>query len=150
MSHHHSDANDLTHLYEGDQSKLYSGVLAHHHDIDSPESRDKVKKIWKVTGILTLITIIEVAVGLFLYKTNPAIHHIFIITFFVALTLLKAYYIVKVFMHLGDETRSFAKFVLFPMMLVFWAATVFLVDSTYHLGINETFGHTIKAIVGGH
>ncbi|RQO30049.1 hypothetical protein DBR32_10680 [Taibaiella sp. KBW10] len=150
MSHHHSDAHDLTHLYELDQSKLYSDVLAHHEDLNSPESKAKVKKIWKVTGILTLITIIEVAVGLGLYFSNPSIHHIFVITFFVALTMLKAYYIVKVFMHLGDETRTFAKFVLFPMMLVFWMATVFLVDSTYHLGINETFGHTIKALVGGH
>lgn len=149
MSHHH-DTNDLTHLYEGDQSKLYSGVLAHHEDINSEESNAKVKRIFKITGILTLITIIEVLAGLGLYSANPNIAHIFIITFFVLFTLLKAYYIVKVFMHLGDETKVFAKFVLLPMLLVVWLAVVLLVDSTYHLGINETFGHTIKALVGGH
>ncbi|WP_222165574.1 cytochrome C oxidase subunit IV family protein [Edaphocola aurantiacus] len=149
MSHHH-DTHDLTHLYEGDQSKLYSGVLAHHEDINSDESRAKVKRIWKVTGILTLITIIEVFAGLMLYTSNANVPHVLIITFFVAFTLLKAYYIVKVFMHLGDETKVFAKFVLFPMLLVVWLAVVLLVDSTYHLGIGETFGHTVKAIVGGH
>mgnify|MGYP003582836245 CR=1 FL=1 len=149
MSHHH-DTNDLTHLYEGDQSKLYSGVLAHHEEIDSAESRSKVKRIWKVTGILTLITIIEVFVGLMLYTSNANVPHIAIMIFFIGLTLLKAYYIVKVFMHLGDETKVFAKFVLFPMSLVIWLAVVLLIDSTFHLGINETFGHTIKALVGGH
>lgn len=154
MSHHHHNENDTLHLYEGDQSKLYSGVLAHHEDINSAESKAKVRKIWKVTGILTAITIFEVAVGLLLYNSNPDISkmaiHLGIIAYFIILTMLKAYYIVKVFMHLGDETRMFGKFILTPLVLILWLATVLLAESTYHIGINETFGHTVKSILGNH
>lgn len=154
MSHHHYTEADKLHLYEGDQSKLYSDVLAHHEDIDSAESRAKVSKIWKVTGILTAITIVEVAVGLMLFKSNPNLSnlgvHLGIIAFFIVLTMFKAYYIVKVFMHLGDETRMFGKFILTPLVLILWLVTVLLVESTYHLGIGETFGHTVKSILGNH
>ena len=153
MGHHHN-ADDNLHYYEGDQSKLYSGILAHHEDIDSAESKAKVKKIWTVTGILTAITIVEVAVGLMLFRSNPDVTkmavHLGIIAFFVILTMFKAFYIVKVFMHLGDETRMFGKFILTPLVLILWLVTVLLVESTFHLGINETFGHTIQSILGNH
>lgn len=148
MAQHPHHTDDITTLYEGDQSKLYSGVLAHHEDYDSEESKSKIRKIWKITAILSIITIFEVAVGLWLFNSNPNVPHFLVITYFLALTILKAYYIVKVFMHLGDETKSFAKFVLFPMILVVWLVVVLLIDSNFHLGINETFGHTIKALVG--
>ena len=44
--------------YEADQSRLYN--IHHHEDINSAESKAKVKAIWKITGILTIITIGEV------------------------------------------------------------------------------------------
>lgn len=153
MSHHHNE-NDTLHLYEGDQSKLYSGVLAHHEDINSAESKAKVKKIWKITAYLTIITIFEVAVGLILFKSNPDVTnmaiHLGIIAYFLVLTMVKAYFIVKVFMHLGDETRMFGKFILTPLVLILWLATVLLVESTYHLRINETFGHVMESLLGNH
>ncbi|MBL7705223.1 MAG: cytochrome C oxidase subunit IV family protein [Taibaiella sp.] len=154
MSHHHHNENDLIHLYEGDQSKLYSGVLAHHEDINSAESKAKVKKIWKITFLLTIITIFEVTVGLMLFKSNPDISnmaiHLSIIAYFIVLTMLKAFYIVKVFMHLGDETKMFAKFILTPLVLILWLATVLLVESVYHLRISETFGHIVESVLGNH
>ena len=42
--------------YEADQSALYSGT--HHQDANSAESKAKVKKIWFVTGILSVVTIV--------------------------------------------------------------------------------------------
>lgn len=153
MAKHYSE-QELLHLYEGDQSTLYSGALAHHHDINDPESKAKVRKIWRVTLLLTIVTIFEVAVGLWLFKISPDVSkvavHIGIICYFVVLTMIKAYYIVKVFMHLGDETRMFGKFVLTPMILIVWLAVVLLTDATFHLGINETFAHTVESILGNH
>jgi cytochrome c oxidase subunit 4 len=142
MSAHYSN-HDLQHLYEGDQSKLYSGALSHHSDINSKESKDQVKRIWKVTGILTVVTIVEVLLGLLGHGFQP---FSVIIAIFLILTIFKAFYIVKVFMHLGDEKKNFVYFVLVPLLLFFWMIIAFLVDGQHWLNMNFTFANTIKDI----
>lgn len=118
--------------YESDQSRLYN---AHHHDINSPESKSKVKKIWMVTFILSIITIAEVSLGLYSHyqgMSKPVINTIFVI-----LTILKAAYIVKVFMHLGDEVKNMISTILIPLTLFFWFILAFLWDGSFWLWINE-------------
>lgn len=75
------------------------------------------KNIWKVTLLLSIITAVEVAVGIMFSKSNPdvtagtweAIKYGYII-----LTLVKAGYIVMEFMHLGHERKSMKLTVLIP------------------------------------
>jgi len=144
-AHHHADS--IQHLYEGDQSKLYSGVMAHHTDVASPESKAQVKKIWKVFWVLLLITIAEVIVGMFFSETLPLAVKAF---FFLALTVLKAGYIVSVFMHLGDEFRGFIVTVLIPLFLFVWFIIAFLADGGFWLRMNaesparQTIQHVVK------
>ena len=147
MSEHHYTEAEKLHYYEGDQSKLYSGILGHHDDINSQASKDKVKQIWKITGILTAITIVEVGYGLFLHTSNPSIPHLFTIIFFLALTVIKAKYIVSIFMHLGDENKTFAKIVIYPLAFILWVIVAYLIDAQHALDFNETFAHVIKNIV---
>lgn len=131
-SHHNHDS--IQSLYEGDQSKLYSGVLAHHSDIDSQESKTQVKKIWKVFWILLLVTVVEVFIGMKLS------HHMakgLVAFIFLALTLFKAGYIVAIFMHLGDEKRNFMTLVLVPLVLFVWFIIAFLADGGFWLDINS-------------
>ncbi len=129
---HHQE--NIQHLYEGDQSKLYSGVMQHHTDVNSEESRAQVKRIWKVFWILLAITIAEVIVGMFFsYRLHPAIKA----TFFLVLTLLKAGYIVSVFMHLGDELKNFIATVLIPLFLFIWFIIAFLADGGFWLRMND-------------
>jgi cytochrome c oxidase subunit IV len=121
--------------YEGDQSALYSG--GHHTDRNSAESKAKVKSIWKITWILSAITIVEVAIGLFCYyrginKTIPNIG-------FIVLTILKAGLIVSYFMHLGDEVKSMISTILIPMVLFVWFIIAFLADGGYWLKMNTLF-----------
>ncbi len=142
MSAQHTEKS-LIGLYEGDQSKLYSGVLLQHDDIQSQESKSQVKKIWSVTGILAIVTIIEVVLGLYFHSIIPKP---IIITLFLLLTLFKAFYIVKVFMHLGDEKKSFVYFVLTPLYMFIWIVISFLMDGAYSLHMNSTFADTIKDI----
>jgi cytochrome c oxidase subunit IV len=131
-SHHHE--HSIQHLYEGDQSKLYSGVLSHHSDINSEESRAQVKKIWKVFWILLVVTVAEVVVGMFFGETLPgAVKAIY----FLAATLLKAAYIVAVFMHLGDEFKNFIATVLIPLFLFVWFIIAFLADGGFWLRMNS-------------
>jgi cytochrome c oxidase subunit IV len=122
--------------YEADQSALYSG--GHHQDSNSKESKGLVKKIWKVTGILSVITIIEVGLGLWCYS-NPAIPKGVVNALFVGLTILKAAYIVRVFMHLGDEVKNMISSILIPLFLFVWFIIAFLADGDFWLSMNKFF-----------
>lgn len=122
--------------YEADQSALYSGE--HHQDANSAESKSKVKTIWKVTAILTVVTIVEVILGL--YGNSVGMPKWLINSFFILLTIFKAGYIVKVFMHLGDEFKNMILTILIPLTLFIWFIIAFLMDGSFWLWINHAFG----------
>lgn len=66
-----------------------------------PEDKEKTKKIWKVAGILAVVTIIE-----FIFAfTLP--RGIILVSIFLGLTVVKAFYIVAEFMHLKHEQKGF-------------------------------------------
>lgn len=121
--------------YEADQSRLYN---AHHHDKNSVESKSKVKNIWKITAYLTVITLIEVCIGLYGHYSHvaggmkTAYNLVFIL-----LTVLKAGLIVSVFMHLGDEIKGMIMTILIPLTLFIWFIIAFLADGAFWLWINE-------------
>jgi cytochrome c oxidase subunit 4 len=133
MSTHHSQGS-IQHYYEGDQSKLYSGIMQHHHDVNSEESKGQVKRIWKIFWILLVITIAEVIMGMFFSHQLPKGLVAF---FFLSLTILKAGYIVSVFMHLGDESKNFIATVLIPLVLFVWFIIAFLADGGFWLRMNN-------------
>ena len=84
-----------------------------HH---SEEAGKKIRaKIWKVTALLTAITLVEVLLGVYI-KQGSGLWP-FVKWTFIALTLLKAAYIVLIFMHLGDEKKSLKYIVLVPYFL---------------------------------
>jgi cytochrome c oxidase subunit 4 len=142
-AHHHHE--DIQSLYEGDQSKLYSGVLAHHTDVKSDASKKQVKRIWQITGWLSLITIVEVAIGLGAHYAG--VHSALILTVFLLLTLVKAALIVRVFMHLGDEKKNFVFAVLMPLSLFIWFIIAFIADGKHWLHMNNTQADTINTEV---
>ena len=84
----------------------------HHNDEQGKKIR---KKIWFVTALLTTITAVEVAVGASIKQGTdiwPLVKWSFIV-----MTLVKAGYIVLVFMHLGDEKKSLRNIILIPYFL---------------------------------
>lgn len=85
---------------------------AHHSDEQGKVLR---KKIWKVTAILTLITIVEVFLGANIKQSSD--YWTVIKWFFIVLTIVKAAYIVLVFMHLGDENKSLKYIILVPYFI---------------------------------
>lgn len=137
----HSSGNEIQDLYEGDQSKLYSGVMSHHahSDVKSAESKAQIKRILKVLGWLSLITIVEIGLGiLFTYKYPHAMSRGLLNAIFLILTLVKAGAIVAVFMHLGDEVKSFKYLILIPLVLFVWFVIAFLYDGGFWLDINAS------------
>ncbi len=136
MQNPHTDTAQT--LYEGDQSKLYSGVMAHHHpsELQGEASKAQVRRIWKVTLLLAIVTIIEVGLGLYgHYKgMNVGVRN----TIFIVMTLLKAAYIVRVFMHLGDEFKNFIVMIMMPLVLFIWFIIAFLADGSFWLRMNTS------------
>lgn len=87
-----------------------------HHD----EEHGKAirKKIWKVTALLTAITFLEVFVGAMWGRaTSTGLTWEMIKWGYIGLTLIKAGYIVLVFMHLGDEKKTLKYMILVPYFL---------------------------------
>jgi len=103
-------------------------VIEYSLDAHHSEEEGKVlrKKIWKVTAILTVVTIVEVALGAFI-KQGSVIWP-FIKWTFVILTLLKAGYIVLSFMHLGDERKAL-KYIILAPYIVFMLYLIFVAIS---------------------
>ncbi len=103
---------------------------AHHSEEEGKKVR---RKIWVVTAILSLITIIEVVVGKYFPKdavggvTWEIIKYSYII-----LTVIKAGYIILVFMHLGDETKGLKYMVLVPYILfILYLIFIVLTEASY-------------------
>ena len=93
------------------------------------------KKIWKTFWLLSILTVIELVIGILIYNihkgANP--NATLVLGFKGAvciLTLAKAYYIVSIFMHLGDEIRNFIMTIIVPLCLFIWFIAAFLWDGT--------------------
>ncbi|MEY4329736.1 MAG: hypothetical protein RL609_484 [Bacteroidota bacterium] len=83
----------------------------------SEEEGKKIrKKLYAVTLLLTIITIVEVFMGV-AFKRNGTFAWETIKLSFLILTLVKAAYIVLIFMHLGDEKKNLKYVILLPYAL---------------------------------
>jgi len=87
---------------------------AHHSE---EEGKKKRKEIWKVTAILSIITAVEVLVGVLYPKDAAGSAWEFIKWGYIILTVIKAGYIVMVFMHLGEERKTFRMMVIVPYLI---------------------------------
>jgi len=97
------------------------------YSLDGHHSEEAGKKIRKkivfVTLLLTAITAVEVVCGMMIKQTSD--YWTLTKWFFIVLTLVKAGYIVLVFMHLGDERKAMKYAILIPY-LVFMAYFIFI------------------------
>lgn len=89
-----------------------------------PVDKAKILKIWKVAGILALVTAIEFALA-FTVERGMTLNVIFIV-----LTLIKAFYIVAEFMHLGHEVKGLVYSIILPIVFLLWAILAFLMESS--------------------
>ena len=102
--------------------------MAHAHESNT-------KRIWMVFGILSLITIVEVAFGIY----KPASLHLTSILgtsplnwIFIILTLAKAYGITWAFMHMEGEKKWFRRSVVWTtVFLIVYLLTLILIEGEY-------------------
>lgn len=96
---------------------LRDDIIEYSLDAHHSEEKGKLirKTIWKVTALLTIITIIEVIFGSLIKQDSAAWP--FVKWGFIILTIVKAFYIVMSFMHLGDERKGMRYVILVPYFI---------------------------------
>ena len=105
-----------------------------HH---SEEEGKKIRKnLWKVFWILLVVTTIEVSLGIY-WKVLAGDHaHVawpVIRWLFICMTLVKAFYIVAEFMHLGHERKSFILTIMISYsVLIIYLLYMVLAEAIFH------------------
>ncbi|MGD1998896.1 MAG: cytochrome C oxidase subunit IV family protein [Flavobacteriaceae bacterium] len=92
------------------------------------------QKIWGVLIFLSIVTIIEVVLGII----KPAVLMNYFLGMkllnwiFIILTIVKAYYIAWDFMHLRDEKRSFTSSIVLPLLILIpFLVFILLLEADY-------------------
>jgi len=98
------------------------------------------QKIWGVLILLSIITSVEVALGI--YKPEPLMVSFLSMKIlnwiFIVLTLAKAYYIAWDFMHMRDETKALRRMVVWTIVfLIIYLLFIFLQEGGYVYDVYE-------------
>ncbi|MBU2947642.1 cytochrome C oxidase subunit IV family protein [Zobellia uliginosa] len=113
-------------MAHGHKLEIFRGLL---------KFKSNTQKIWGVLIFLSLITAVEVALGI--AKPRALTHSYFvgmklINWVFIILTLVKAYYIAWDFMHLRDEKNSLRRAIVWtPIFLVAYLLFILLFEADY-------------------
>lgn len=123
------------------QHPAFEEVSVHHPHQEDAAFRKKVRK---TTILLSVITVIELAIGLLIYTIhkgeNPNALLVLMFKGMVCiLTLAKAYYIVSVFMHLGDEIRNMIMTIVVPLSLFVWFIAAFIWDGNSYKNLRNRY-----------
>lgn len=106
--------------------------MSHAHESNTAQ-------IWKVFGILSAVTIIEVLLGIAKPHALVFSHLLgmnLLNWIFYILTIFKAYYIVYSFMHMGGEKSSLQWSVVAPLVfLVIYLLFILLTEGDYIYGV---------------
>ncbi len=99
--------------------------MAHTHNASDRQA--SIKSIWRTFWILLLVTMVEVGLAfLHLYTGFPG--KLLLNSIFIGLTIVKAFYIVAEFMHLGHEVKNLIWTIMMPLLLFVWFIIAFLAD----------------------
>jgi len=127
------------------QHPAFEEVSYQQHHTDEEFAR----RVKKTTIILSVVTLIELGFGLIIYTMHKGEHPSeFLILLFKGivciLTLAKAYYIVSVFMHLGDEIRNMIMTIVVPLMLFIWFIAAFIIDGNSYKNLRNKYDPHFK------
>ena len=86
-------------------------------------------EVWRVTWILSILTIIELAIGFWMMgmQHGSGLYWACKVSI-ITLMMAKAFYIVGYFMHLKHEVRNLIMTIVVPLLLFVWFIIAFLAD----------------------
>lgn len=102
------------------------------------------REIWRVTIILSVLTIVELILGFAMIGMEEGFLRHFIKGVIVILMLAKAFYIVSYFMHLGHELRNMIMTIVVPLGLFIWFIIAFLYDGSSFGHLRNTYDPSYK------
>lgn len=96
------------------------------------------KDVYRTTIILSIVTVVEV-LGSIVYESvvDPATRWPLML-FVTMASIVKAYWIMKVFMHVGHENKGFVFTLLFPFVFLVWAIIAFAADGSHFHALRES------------
>jgi cytochrome c oxidase subunit IV len=123
-----------------EHQNISSEVSYQHHHSDA----EFKKRVRKTTILLSVITVIELGIGLLIYWMDKGDDPSELLKLMFKgavciLTLAKAYYIVSVFMHLGDEIRNMIMTIVVPLLLFIWFIAAFLWDGNSYRTLRNRY-----------
>lgn len=125
-----------------ERDDIYEYSLDNHHNEE--QGKQIRKKIYMVTILLSVVTAVEVAMGIIWGKAHidvDGMGWLTIKSIFIILTLFKAAYIIMVFMHLGDENKSLRNIILIPYLIfIGYLLFILLTESTFMFTVKELLG----------
>jgi len=88
------------------------------------------KDVYRTTIILSIVTVAEV-LGSIAYEHFVDGTRWPLMLFVTAMSIVKAYWIMKVFMHVGHERKGFVFTLLFPFVFLVWAIICFSAEGSH-------------------
>lgn len=120
--------------------------MAHEHKLaifrGTLKFKNNVQKIWGVLIFLTLVTAVEVVLGIykpaFLVETT-VVRMKLLNWVFIILTIVKAYYITWDFMHMRDEVKGLRRAVVWTaIFLICYLVFILLTEGDYIFDVYHT------------
>jgi cytochrome c oxidase subunit 4 len=109
--------------------------MAHHSE---EEGKRKRRKLWNVFWIMLIVTFVELMIGFkaasmgLLNEDRTSTFALKVI--FIGLTILKAFFIVYKFMHLGDERKFFKYSIIVPYsVFIIYLVYIIVGEANYSL-----------------
>lgn len=102
--------------------------------LTAEESR---KRVWRVCGILAIVTAFEIAAALIHYNYFEDSPRMLLNLLFIVLSAAKAYFIMSEFMHLKYELKAMTISILAPFSFLVWGIIAFLWEGHYWLSAKE-------------
>ena len=97
----------------------------HIEHTDAPA--DMKSKIWRTFWILFALTLVDIALY-FIFLTT---HSLWKNWMFIVLGVVKAYYIVGVFMHMKFERKTLIYTIILPMVFVLFFITLMIIEGNF-------------------
>jgi cytochrome c oxidase subunit IV len=120
--------------------------MGHDHKLEifrgALKFKSNVQKIWGVFVFLSIVTIIEVALGIIkpeVLTESRFLRMKLLNWIFIILTLVKAYYITWDFMHMRDEKKSLRRSVVWTgVFLICYLILILLIEGDYIFDVYKT------------
>ena len=119
-------------MADGHKLEIFRGLI---------KFKSNTQKIWGVLILLTIVTAVEVVLGII---KPPVLMESFLSMkilnwIFIILTIVKAYYIAWDFMHIRDETSGLKNSIVLPLLILIpYLAFILIIEADYIFDVMDS------------